>query len=204
MGSLLHPVGSQPAAVYWLRRTVVVLIVAAVLVGIGWLLFRPPDQAAVIAVPNPTTATGSPSPNQTSASPTPTPTGPVVCGQGNSALSLVGYQKVTADATQVFKLSINNASGQDCVLDLKPAAFELSITSGKDQIWSTADCAKWVPAKKTTLKPAQSHEFSIEWSLKRSAAGCKLAKAEMKPGTYVAEAVFADSVKARQVFNITK
>jgi len=90
------------------------------------------------------------------------------------------------------------------VLDLTAANFSLSVTSGTDRIWSTADCAKWVPAKKQTLKAQQSYEFSVEWGVVRSAAGCKEPKGLLNPGTYVAQAVFADTLKSRQVFLVTK
>jgi hypothetical protein len=34
-----HPVGELPAAVYWRRRLVVLLVLVAVLTGAGWLAF---------------------------------------------------------------------------------------------------------------------------------------------------------------------
>lgn len=205
MGSLLHPVGARPTWVYWARRAA--LVVAAVaLVTVGFLLFRQPDAGTVTGTPAPQPST----PVQSSASatpsetPSPTPTGPLACDQTNTDLTLAGYQKVKQDAKQPFRLTLKNTGSQDCVLDLKPATFSLTVTSGTDRIWSTADCAKWLPAKKLTLKPGKVHEFGIEWGVDRSAAGCKLLKDVLRPGTYVAGGSFAETVKARQVFQITK
>jgi hypothetical protein len=209
MGSLLHPVGAQPGWVYWARRAGIVAALVAVIV-LAIVAFRPPDSADLTAVPagSPTASTpaaSTPAATETS-SPTasPTPTGPLACDQTNSGLSLAGYQKVKQDATQSFKVGVKNTGGQPCVLNLSATNFSLSVTSGTDRIWSTADCAKWVPAKKQTLKAQQSYEFSIEWGVLRSGEGCKEVKGKLNPGTYVAQAVFADTVKSRQVFLVTK
>lgn len=206
MGSLLHPVGSEPEGVYWMRRAVVVVGVLVVL-GVGFLLFRPPDPAPVAATPVSSTPTVTPSvtPSETpSPTASPTPTGPVVCDASTTTLSLAGYQKVKQDAKQPFKVVITNSGKVACALDLSSTNFSLEVTSGSDQIWSTADCVKWVPAKKATLKPSKTHEFTLDWSLVRSGAGCKTTKDVLKPGTYVGTATFAESLKARQVFNIVK
>lgn len=209
MGSLLHPVGARPGWVYWVRRAGIVAALVAVIV-IVVVAFRPPDPSNITAVPAGSATAGQPSPGTTSATQTPsvtaspTPTGPLACDQTNTSLSLAGYQKVKQDAKQSFKLGVKNTGGQPCVLDLKATNFSLSVTSGTDRIWSTADCAKWAPAKKQTLKAQQSHEFSIEWGVRRSTEGCKEVKGMLNPGTYVADAVFSDTVKSRQVFLVTK
>ena len=57
------------------------------------------------------------------------------------------------------------------MLDLKADTPSFVVSSGSDKIWTT-DTAKWVPTKKTTLKPKKAYEFTVEWSLKRSAANC--------------------------------
>ena len=207
MGSLLHPIGGQPAWVYWARRAGLVVALVAVIV-IGIVLFRPPEPENVPAVPAASaTSSSQPAPSTPATetpSATPSPTGPLACDQTNSGLSVAGYQKVKQDAKQSFKVGVKNTGAQPCVLDLTATSFSLTVTSGDDRIWSTADCAKWVPAKQQTLKSQQSYEFSIEWGVFRSAAGCNETKGLLNPGTYVAQAVFADNVKSRQVFLVTK
>lgn len=214
MVSLLHPVGGQPAWVYWARRAVLVVALAA-LVGVGFLLFRPPDAVNVPAVPaaSATTPSQPMTPGQTatpsgtpsaSESATPTPTGPVVCDQTNTGVALAGYQKVKQDGKQSFRVALTNGAGVPCVLDLKPANFSLTVVSGTDRIWTTDDCAKWVPSKKQTLKAQKAYEFAIEWGVNRSGAGCKQAKGLLQPGTYVATALFGETLKSRQVFVVTK
>lgn len=204
MGSLLHPIGGQPAWVYWTRRAGLVVALVAVIV-IGVVVFRPPEPENVPAVPAASSSQPAPStPATETPSATPSPTGPLACDQTNSGLSVAGYQKVKQDAKQSFKVGVKNTGAQPCVLNLTATSFSLTVTSGDDRIWSTADCAKWVPAKKQTLKSQQSYEFSIEWGMFRSGAGCNETKGLLNPGTYVAQAVFADNVKSRQVFLVTK
>ncbi|MCA0296407.1 MAG: hypothetical protein LCH96_14085 [Actinobacteria bacterium] len=208
MGSLFHPVGSQPAWVYWARRGAIVAA-AVLLIGLFVYLLRPQPEDPVAAVPATTPATPTISISATpteSTTPTAsaTPTGPLMCDASNSTLTLAGYQKVKQDAKQTFRVGLTNNGGQPCVLDLKPSTFSLTVTSGSDRIWSTDDCAKWVPTHKQTLKSKKTYEFTISWPVARSAAGCKTAKAVLGEGTYVAAATFAADAKARQVFVVTK
>lgn len=208
MGSVMHPVGKQPVWVYWVRRAA--LVVAALVVL--WLvlsMFQPAPNAPVTAVPvTPTAATTptavvSPTASETPSA-SPTPTGPLACDGTNSDLSVAGYQKVKQDGRQLFKVAVTNKGSAECVLDLKPETFSFAITSGTDKIWTTQDCAKWGPTKKTTLKSKKAYEFTVEWPLKRSASGCRNTKDLIKPGTYVGTATLADALSAKQVFVVRK
>lgn len=209
MGSLLRPVGSQPAWVYWARRGALVLAVVAVVAALVFV-FRPQPDAPVAAVPpSPpvTTEVTTPpaTPSETaSPSPSPTPTGPLACDATNTELGLAGYQKVKQNGKQPFKLSLTNTGTQTCNLDFKASVFSLVVTSGSDRIWSTDDCTKWVPAQKGKLAAGKAFEFTITWPVARSSAKCKLSKATLGAGTYVASATFARDAKARQVFQVIK
>lgn len=208
MGSVFHPIGSQPPWVYWARRAALVLAALLVVAAVIWV-FRPQPDAPVTAVPGTSsasasgTAGASASPSD-SPSASPTPTGPLACDATNSGLTLAGYQKVKQNAKQPFRVSVTNTGAQPCILDLKPATFSLTVTSGADRIWSTDDCPKWVPAHKQTLNAKKVYEFTVDWPVTRSAAGCKTAKSILGTGTYVATAAFATDAKARQVFVVTK
>lgn len=206
MGSLLHPIGSEPPRIYWLRRAVVVVLALAVVVALIWLFTRQAS-GPVAAAPSPSAPTSGPitvNSTEPATSTSPTPTGQLSCGANDSQLAMAGYQKVKQGSTQTFKLSVSNNGAKDCVLDLKPATYSLVVTSGTDRIWSTGDCDKWLPAKKVTLKPQKAYEFTVAWTLARSAPGCTTTKALLKPGTYVATAAFAETLKTRQVFQIVK
>ena len=51
MGSLFHPIGSQPAWVYWARRGALVLAVVAVIAALIFV-FRPQPEAPVAVQPD--------------------------------------------------------------------------------------------------------------------------------------------------------
>lgn len=208
MGSLFHPIGSQPAWVYWARRGALVLAVLAVIAALIFV-FRPQPEAPVAGIPVVPSVTPEVTPSTTPSvtgtpSPSPTPTGPLACDATNTSLALAGYQKVKQDGKQLFTLSLTNTGSETCLLTFSPSVFTLTVTSGTDRIWSTDDCAKWVPTQKGKLKAGKAFEFTVNWSVARSSAGCKLSKATLGTGTYVAAAAFDTNAKARQVFQVVK
>lgn len=209
MGSLLHPVGRESARVYWIRRSLVLGVVVVVVAIVAWMLW--PKPAPVTAVPAAAvTPTTSATPDAATVGQTqtpsasPTPTGPVACDPGFTRLNVAGFKQVKSGAKQVFTVSAVNGGTQACILAIKPATFELAVSSGDDRIWSTADCKDWLPAKTLTLKPQAAHEFSVTWPLVRSSAGCKTSKDAVRPGTYVANATYLETAKSRQVMLVTK
>lgn len=207
MGALLRPVGPEEPRVYWVRRGLVAVAVVVVVGLLAWALL-PRGQAPVSAAPAPTTPTASaPAPSLSptpSESPTgsPTPTGPVACENRYVDVAVAGFQRVKVAAKQTFKVAITNTGPQPCILSVGPQSFVLTVSSGSDRIWSTADCVKWVPSKKLTAKSGAGYEFDVAWSLRRSAEGCKLGKDTLRPGTYVAKGVFADGPSATQVMQL--
>lgn len=210
MGSVLHPVGPEEPRVYWIRRAAVV-VVAVLLVGLLWWIWPKPATVSAVPEASPAASAGTPSAvatplNTEPASPSasPTPTGPQPCQAASVQLSIVGFQKVKVSAKQVFTLTATNTGTDPCVLAIGPANASVTVSSGSDRIWSTADCDKWLPSKKMMLKSQATHEFSVTWPLRRSSSVCKLSKAELAPGTYVAKAVFAQVSTAQQAMILTK
>lgn len=211
MGAMLHPVGPEQPRVYWVRRLTVVVAVVVVLVLIGWMLWpkggqpvaaEPATTSPVPVSTGPSEPQTTPSDSPTSPSPSPTPTGPVACENRYLTVSVVGFQRVKVSAEQTFKVAITNTGEQPCILDVSAATFDLTVTSGSDKIWTTEHCEKGVPAKKLTAKSGAGYEFEVEWPLRRSAEGCKLAKDKLRPGTYVGKGVYDDGPSGRQVFQL--
>ncbi|MEA5053509.1 MAG: hypothetical protein VB093_08715 [Propionicimonas sp.] len=209
MGSLLHPVGPEQARVYWYRRALVLLVALALVAALLWWLW-PKTPGPVSAVPPasgstpPASDTPAPAPSGSgspatstpavpaSSPPTSTaPAAPQACDPGSVQLSVAGFEKVKVSGKQVFALAVANSGKSSCILDLTAKNYSLTVTSGSDRIWTTDHCAKWVPAKKLTLKPETAYEFEISWPLQRSKKDCKLTKDQLKAGTYVAKATFA-------------
>ena len=207
MGSLLHPVGPEEPRVYWVRRSLVVVLALALVVGVAWLVW--PKEPVVSAVPPPsspsTTPTVSSPPTTAAPSPSPTPTGPVACDPTLMKLGVAGFQKVKVGAKNTaFTLTVTNNTNVACILTISPKTYKLSISSGKDRIWSTAHCDKWLPAKEVTLDGGATHEFTVKWTVRRSTEGCKLAKDKLKPGTYVATATMSDKTTAKQTMQLVR
>jgi hypothetical protein len=210
MSTLLHPTGSEPPQVYWRRRVLVIAVVVLLVLLIVWLAWPKgtnaatpaPQGSAVITPSAPVTpvVSGTPSANSS-----PSPTGPVACDPGSSNLGVAGYQKIKQGGKQVFKVSIKN-TGAPCVLQVTGSNFAFTVKSGSDQIWSTADCDRWLPTvKNVKLKQGQAYQFDLTWALARSKPGCKTTKDLVKPGTYVGTGTFgAGAISDRQVFVIAK
>lgn len=70
-----------------------------------------------------------------------------------------------------FDVSYTNSSNQPCTFSVSPDSYQLTIYSGSDRIWSTADCAKLVHTAKVTLKAGHAVAWSITWNGKRSQQG---------------------------------
>lgn len=211
MGALLNPVGPESATTYWIRRAIVAGGALLLLFALVWLVM-PKGTTAVPAAPSPTPSVSASasvvSPAVTApASGTPSavpPPGPVACDPLSTQLNVAGFKSVKRGAKQVFTVTATNSTQVPCLLDIAPATFDLTVTSGNDRIFSTADCVKWLPAKKATLKAAGSLEFKVGWNLRRSSPGCKLAKKSQGAGTYVATATYLESGVARMAWVIKK
>ena len=209
MGSLLHPVGPEEPRVYWVRRGLIVALALVLVVGAAWLVW--PKEPVVSAVPPPVSPSETPTVSSTptttapSPSPSPTPTGPVACDPTLLKLGVAGFQKVKVGAKDTaFTLTVTNNTKVTCILTISPKTYKLTVTSGKDRIWSTAHCDKWLPAKETKLEGGATHEFTVKWTVRRSSESCKLAKDKLKPGTYVATASMGDKATAKQTMQLVR
>lgn len=222
MAGVMHPVGPEPAETYWRRRALVVGVFLVVLIAVLVLLFNlggSPGQAAPVDTRSGAPAGGPTSPSAEptgSASPSsapvasPTPTAPTPAGPTahhsrkpapvTACTSADLKATLTSRAHQVgigdrvdFDVSYVNRTDQPCEITVGPGSFDLTITSGIDRIWSTADCARLVPSKKTTLKPGHGVGWSVSWNGKRSLAGatCKNRPEIPRAGYYHADAELA-------------
>ena len=87
-------------------------------------------------------------------------------------------------------LSLINGSGKACQLSLNSGNFTLTIYSGRDRIWSTADCTDLVKPTSVKIATEDAYEWRLVWDGRRSKASCKTRPEVPKPGTYVATAQF--------------
>lgn len=133
-----------------------------------------------------------------SSTPSPSKAAPVACKASEVRVALTADTRASSGKDHVFTVTAVNSSDTSCVLDVDAASFELRIYSGTDRIWSTADCAKWLPTVKQTLGAQKDVDWKITWQGARSKDGCGLAKSVLAPGTYVATALL-DGAKPAQV-----
>lgn len=208
-----------PERVYWIRRAIVfgvplllVIVIAAVFLqrtGPVTVSATPPNpgvvpsptQVSAASVPATPSASAAETPSATptpSETPTPTPTPVATCDPGVLRLGLAGTRSTPIGETKILSASIINGGTTPCLLTLPQSAYVVAITSGTDNIWTTAHCAEWVPAASTELAPQAAFEFQIGWQTQRSSDGCQLTD-NLRAGTYVARATLTGSLSTAAV-----
>jgi hypothetical protein len=224
--ALLHPRGPLPPAVYWRRRLltlgVVVVLLALVVrsctTGGGTHSLgqstgpsgpvSPTGSPSRSAAPRTTAPASSASPSASrTASPTasPTPSGsPKPCAAADLVLSAkADAQTYAAGRHPVLTIGIANKGRVACTRDVGQPAREIKVTSGNDRVWSSDDCSTGGAAQVVTLQPgAAPVTFSVTWSRKRSAPGCKAGQAETPPGTYRVTGRFGDLTSTGDTFTL--
>ena len=159
MSSVLHPVGSQPPRVYWVRRAIF-LSLLVVAVAFGALAFRLVSSGGTSAA----SPSHTPSPS-TSAAGTPQACPTTALTVGLAA----GGASFPAGANPTFTLTVSNTGAAACTVDAGEAARELLVVSGSDRIWSSKDCAQPADASKLLLlTPGQQYAAKVPWPRVRS------------------------------------
>ena len=117
--------------------------------------------------------------------------GTVDCSADELRPTLTGKQRTEPKKPNTFQLSLINGSGQTCMVRVTKKNFELTIDSGSDRIWSTADCPSAVNSISRKLRAEHAVAWSLTWNGKRSKPDCKSARKMLRPGRYVATAQLA-------------
>lgn len=195
-----QPVGPEPASTYWTRRAVVLVATLVVLYGVIALLLRDGDAETLgQEAPSPSPSAEplpSPSDDQASSSPSPSPSGSAspsaqaaACADTDLAVTAEAERdSYPRGASPVLVLTVRNTSDRPCRRDLGQGAAELLVTSGRDRIWSSDDCAPGGPPGPVLLPPQKSDVIRVTWSATRSRPGCEGPKTPIEPGTYVVSA----------------
>jgi hypothetical protein len=163
MSTLRNPVGRQPPSVYWRRRLLVLLGVAAVITVIVLIIVRPGG-----------TPSGDPSKSPTPSS-TPTPTftsaaGGDPCNPDQVAIAAITDSNSYASGVQpALSMSITNIGAAPCTFDVGTAAQEYIITSGSDHIWTSKDCQTGAVSSPVVLEPGVEQTTTpLPWDRTRS------------------------------------
>ncbi|PRY43212.1 hypothetical protein LY71_11771 [Geodermatophilus tzadiensis] len=211
--SVLHPVGPLPAAVYWRRRLLVLVLLLAVLGGAGWLgvsLLGGSDGDAAAAEATATTTTAQPPaldrvvPSLASVrTPTPPPTeapepaepsapeqeAGAPCGDDVVALEVRTPGSVPAGSQPVLELVVTNTSDVPCtrVLDEELQEIVLLDAAGT-RLWGSNDCFPEQSDDTRTLAPGEQVVFPLTWGGLTSEPTCSAERVPVGPGQYVLRA----------------
>ena len=190
MGVHLRPVGPLPAQVYWRRRLLVlgllVLVLVGALAGLGAAFGgRPP--AAPAPAPAASTGPASPVPRSTPvASARPGPGGsPPPCTLSDAtvrAATDAGSYRV-GDWPR-FRLDLRGTGQAPCTADIRPGRLEISVVSGADRVWSSAECPLPRPLRPVLVRPGAAAVLQSNWPARRSTPGCRGPVQPARPGTY--------------------
>jgi len=197
--ALLHPVGPEPARVYWVRRAILAGVVVIVVV--------------VLAVVIGSAGSGRGRPPTTGGShhPSPTPGSSATAGRArpcdaSSITVTASTDAATYPGGAIPKLSVqvHNKGTAPCRLEVQTAARTWSVFSGSDQVWTTADCPRSDKVTAHRLPAGKSVSYSLSWDRSRSVPGCTHEGSAAQPGTYRLYVTVDGVHSAPAVFHLTK
>jgi len=169
MSSIRNPVGPESATVYWRRRLVLGVALAATIVVVLLIVFRP-GGAEPAPVPTGSTtldpATGGTTTDGQ-------PSGEVAACMPTSVrvVPIVDANTFANGEEPLLSMEITNIGAIACSYDVGTRAQEYIISSGSDRIWSSADCALDPTENVMALKPDQTLATTpFAWDRTRSTA----------------------------------
>ncbi|WP_448058974.1 hypothetical protein [Cellulomonas hominis] len=193
---VVRPTGSLPPRVYWVRRLLVLVLLAAVVLGVVLIARALTGGGDGTADPEPE----APAPSTSTTTEAEDPAGPQACAVDQLGVTLAAdAASYPGGALPTFTLTLVNNGTDPCLVDAGDAQRDLRITSGSDAIWASQDCAAG-ESLELLLAAGQSDERQVQWSRTRSAAGCPDGQAAALPGTYQATLTLAGASAAPVVF----
>jgi hypothetical protein len=186
----------------------VLAIAALLVVGMAKLLGgssggSPSDSARTVADTSPTS--GSPTPSVGEAQQTGAPSGvrshrrhrthtssaPVTrvampsgpCAARDVAIT-PSVPKPIAGRDIDLVLDVSSLNEPACTWTMSGRTMAMKITSGRDLIWTTTDCARAIPTQDLVLRSSAPTRVRLTWDARRSEPGCPVRTAWALPGTY--------------------
>ncbi|WP_282947375.1 hypothetical protein [Cellulomonas endometrii] len=196
---VVRPTGSLPARVYWVRRGVVLVLLAAVvlLLVLGLrALTGGGDANADTPDPDPAPTQQTPAPEESEDAGTP------ACDPAALTVELAADAATYPEGAQpLFTVRLTNTGEAACLVDAGDAQRQLLITSGSDRIWASTDCAAGEPLQ-LLLGPGQADERQVQWDRVRSVEGCAAGQSSALSGTYQAVLTLAGVSTEPVVFGL--
>ena len=223
----MRPAGPLPARVYWVRRTLLVVMLLVVLSvlwsAVGRLVGG--DGASGAA------AGGSPAAGDGGSGGTGTatasdqrhgpkndhpgshkkhhkpkhrqraaPSGP--CSPTQVDIAVVVHD-VTAGHANPVALKLRSVGTPACTLAITADTLALRITSGPDVVWTSDECPNAVLARELTVRAHEPVVYTFDWDGRRSTETCAQAGRVAEPGGYWAEAALIGADVHRAYFDVT-
>ena len=212
--------GRLPQRVYWVRRALVLVVAAALVLGIARLVggFGSDDQPA--AQDRASNVAGVPSSARSSAAIG--PVAPSVAGKKRRNAATVAPpalapQGVCADdeVTVLPKVAKAPAGGPitltlqllgtqpACTYEVSSSSLAVKITSGADRIWSSQDCPRSIPTQSVVVRSSTPVDVPVTWSGRRSDDECSTHTGWALPGFYHVYAAAIGSTPTDLQFEVT-
>ena len=209
-----------PRRVYWVRRGIVLLVAAALVVGIAQLIggigsdgapaATSSDQANTVAS-TPRAATSAAAPvgpvapskalakNLKATQVLTDPTGPC---RDDEVSAMPAVDKAAAGGPITIALRMQGTQPA-CTFEVSPDTVVAKITSGKDRIWSSQDCPKAIPSTSVVVRSGTPVQVPIAWSGRRSDQDCSTRTSWAMPGFYHVYAAAMGSTPSDVQFEVT-
>lgn len=228
---MLHPIGSQPPAVYWRRRLALLTALLVMVLLTVWEL-RPgggdktaasPAARSTLPQHTSTQQTGTPQTTSKSAasapstSPITTPAttnvthtaavsvaGPPRCTPAQVKIaSAVDKPSYSVGAQPLVMIQVTNTGTKPCVQDLADSQIELRIYNGASRVWGSHDCTIQPGVADRTLAVGQPLRVSIVWSGLSSQPKCAGTRQRVGAGIYTLYGLLAGHQGTAAQFSIT-
>jgi hypothetical protein len=205
VSGLLHPVGPQPAAVYW-RRRLVLLAVLAVVLYLGARAAGLVGDAAAGTDDVTTPGAGLARPAALGWLPASAPA-PVRSDLGRCPDARLRVGVMTTAARYApgeparLRVTVSHTGSAACARDLGPEALRLVVSFGDTRLWQTGGCAPARPDERR-LEPGEDYVAEAVWPADRAVPGCSGWARRARPGTYATGAELAGGMLARAVFTL--
>jgi hypothetical protein len=216
MSSLLRPVGHLPASVYWFRRGLVLAVLLLLLFLITRLFSGgggdqqnaaatgPQQDPTTAPVVTPTITPTSRTTAKTSETPAKTSTtrrDTKCAGPDVQVEVLPANRRIVSGSALNFVVSFDAVS-DECRATVDASQLTVTVTSGKDLIWTTTHCGQAIPRATLVVAKGKQATSTVAWNGYRSGPGCLPGQPVAKPGTYVVKAVFDGRESSSQAFTV--
>ena len=181
MSTFRNPVGPESPTVYWRRRLVVGIGALAVIVIILLIVFAPKGSKTPVAEHSSSTPTAT-APTATNAS----GTAPKCAASDLVVTATIDKTKFTVEEQPQFGFTIENKGAAACTATAGSDVQLFSVTSGKDSVWSSADCQKQPTPATTVIKPGEKVTGGpVAWDRTRSSkTTCDATRSPVPAGFY--------------------